>query len=174
MGRQPGEGEIGQDRGGRKAQQHQQPGGVELCRRVIAEGKDGQLDEEVAANRKAIVDLIGRGAGGIQGLSVEAQEVVGGREIRRHGQMACRPHTVGRGSVEVPPVAAEQEHRRQRQQQERERKPRRIAHGCERGSQACTASRLPRSSARHVTHHHGRSSSPTYQSRRRRRRLPRR
>ena len=78
MGRQPGEGEVGQHRGGRKEQQHQQPGGVELRRQVIAERQHGQLDQEVAANRKAIVGDIGRGAVGIQGLPVEAQEVVSG------------------------------------------------------------------------------------------------
>ena len=125
VGDEPAERQEGERGGGGEEGQHQQPGGANLRRQAVAEGRHRQLDQPVTGRRKAVVRKINRVPVRVQGAVVEQQEVVLRRQIRGHRQ-GVRHHggSVGVPPVEVTPAAAEQEHRRQRKQQQRQRKAR--------------------------------------------------
>ena len=75
--------QVGHHGGGGEERQHQQPGCVELRRQVVLEGQDGQLDQQIAANRKAVVEpVVRRVAALVQSPVEESEEVVLGRHVR--------------------------------------------------------------------------------------------
>ena len=69
---------IGQYGGGAEHQQQQQPAGVDFGSEIsVAKGQDRQLDQSIAARRKAVVRLtINQVAVGAAGMVRENQQVV--------------------------------------------------------------------------------------------------
>ena len=88
--RQPAEGQEGRHGRGGEERQHQRPGGADLRRQVVGERQDDGLDQQMAAERKAVVRFVGDFSVFVHVPFVESQEVVLGRQVRGDRQMT--PH----------------------------------------------------------------------------------
>ena len=122
---QPREREVRQRRGGGEEREHQRPGGEDLPRNVAAGGQHRQLDEDVGADREAVVEAdVPRLAAPVQFPPPEQGEAVLRGQVRGEGQRVGGDAVVVSAPVELRAVVAEGEDRGQREQQQRRRQQR--------------------------------------------------
>ena len=110
---------------------HQDPRGAHLRVKIVGKRRQRGLDDQVAANGKAVVRLVARFSVAAEVLAPEAEKVVIGRQVGGNGQVVRGSCVVQPGTVEGASVVA-YEHRRQRHQQHRERNPFRAQHRAQR------------------------------------------
>ena len=114
---EPAQRQPRQHRGPREKQQHHNSRGVELRREVVGEGRHGELNQQVAARREAVVKVIAKGAVFVQNITLDPREVARGGQVRRQRYMIRRDRVMETGPMKLAAVLAEQERRRQRRQQ---------------------------------------------------------